>query len=120
LHLDHHKGEKRHSCSHCGQKFFSYPNMLKHIRRNHLGLRPHKCLICDKSFCEKQELQNHARTHTGEKRPQPKRKRLPLPTPDIQSKEISIGDSHGGKSLQPEKIRKERNNQVVIISDETT
>ena len=83
LHLDHHKGEKRHSCSHCGQKFFSYPNMLKHVRRNHLGLRPHKCELCDKNFCEKQELQNHMRTHTGEKRPPPKRKRLPLPLPQI-------------------------------------
>lgn len=62
-------------CQHCGQKFFSYPNMLKHVRRNHLGLRPHQCQICEKRFCERQELQNHMRTHTGEKKPVSKKKR---------------------------------------------
>merc|ERR1712129_26511 len=45
----------------------SRPMFVLHLRRDHLKLRPHQCLHCDKKFFEKQSLEQHQRVHDGKK-----------------------------------------------------
>ncbi|MFN9940940.1 MAG: C2H2-type zinc finger protein, partial [bacterium] len=40
---------------------------MKNHERLHSGLKPYKCVHCEKAFAQKATLQNHVRVHTGEK-----------------------------------------------------
>ncbi|XP_055930417.1 Wilms tumor protein homolog [Argiope bruennichi] len=63
-HLRKHKGVKPYKCE--------YPNCLKHFARNeeltrhrriHSGYKPYHCNVCGKSFCRKDHLSKHLKTH---------------------------------------------------------
>ncbi|XP_076051040.1 uncharacterized protein LOC143031285 isoform X3 [Oratosquilla oratoria] len=65
-HIQIHKGEKTHKCTHCDASF-SWPAGLKRHILVHTLEKPHKCTICDASFSQSSSLKGHMRIHTGEK-----------------------------------------------------
>ncbi len=62
-HLVTHINEKMFSCSKCSKHFVKKEAMDSHIRRVHLGIRPHKCVICTSTFSTTSELKSHLGTH---------------------------------------------------------
>jgi KRAB domain-containing zinc finger protein len=56
------------SCHVCPKKFNSKSDLSKHIKKIHLGVKNHKCNICDAEFFEKIGLNHHMSSHTGEKK----------------------------------------------------
>ncbi|XP_025086524.1 zinc finger protein GLIS2-like isoform X3 [Pomacea canaliculata] len=53
-------------CPRRGRGFNARYKMLIHIR-THTNEKPHRCLICNKSFSRLENLKIHNRSHTGEK-----------------------------------------------------
>jgi len=60
----------------CGKMYSTSSNLSVHVKKhvssakfNHLqtGMRPYRCSVCFKGFLTKSHLQNHEKTHTGEK-----------------------------------------------------
>ncbi|XP_077345681.1 uncharacterized protein LOC143989429 [Lithobates pipiens] len=58
--------EKRFSCPECGMGFHFKFNLDEH-KRSHTGEKPHSCPECGKCFLKKSHLSRHHRYHTGEK-----------------------------------------------------
>ena len=59
--------ENIYSCDNCG-KYFTEKKLLRHhIDRVHNKLKLRSCDSCDKSFYDKADLDQHKRTHTGER-----------------------------------------------------
>ncbi|XP_059205827.1 oocyte zinc finger protein XlCOF8.4-like isoform X1 [Centropristis striata] len=59
-------GEKRFSCSECGEGF-GYKCYLKRHMFSHTGEKPFSCSFCQKPFAYSRTLKRHIRQHTGEK-----------------------------------------------------
>ncbi|XP_066970950.1 longitudinals lacking protein, isoforms H/M/V-like isoform X40 [Macrobrachium rosenbergii] len=57
---------KWHQCPYCPYFSVMKTNLNNHIR-THTGEKPYLCPYCPSSFSQKGSLQNHIRTHTGEK-----------------------------------------------------
>ncbi|WP_330925758.1 C2H2-type zinc finger protein [Candidatus Sororendozoicomonas aggregata] len=55
-----------YTCRHCGRAFDLLHVLEQHIR-THTGEKPHVCQICGKGFVQLSTLNKHIRTHTGEK-----------------------------------------------------
>ncbi len=64
-----HTGEKNYECKHkdCNKKFRTKGNLTMHKRSVHLKERNHQCKLCLAEFSQKAHLDEHMRTHTGEK-----------------------------------------------------
>ncbi|KAF7286011.1 hypothetical protein GWI33_008314 [Rhynchophorus ferrugineus] len=57
--------KRRCVCEICGKDILK-KNIQPHMK-GHLGVKPHKCPYCDKSFTNRKILRHHIRTHTKEK-----------------------------------------------------
>ena len=57
---------KKFSCDYCEKTFAKNANLNDHMR-THTGERPHKCDICFKDFAQASALIRHKRIHNGEK-----------------------------------------------------
>ncbi|XP_018083604.1 zinc finger protein 574 [Xenopus laevis] len=54
-------------CPVCSKEFSTRLRMVRHKRVVHAAELKHKCTVCGKHFKQKVHLQNHMRTHTGER-----------------------------------------------------
>merc|ERR1712066_570153 len=57
----------RWKCPYCPLETKQKPNMTRHIKDKHLGIRNYKCEECSEAFHQKIGLDTHMRIHTGEK-----------------------------------------------------
>ncbi|EZA61223.1 hypothetical protein DMN91_005400 [Ooceraea biroi] len=53
-------------CTTCN-KAFGYKHVLQNHERTHTGEKPYECEICEKKFTRDHHLKTHMRLHTGEK-----------------------------------------------------
>ncbi|RXG53288.1 Protein krueppel [Armadillidium vulgare] len=58
--------ERIFPCRICG-KFFGYKHVLQNHERTHTGEKPFECKTCKKRFTRDHHLKTHMRLHTGEK-----------------------------------------------------
>lgn len=68
--VSHEKQLNIFSCAeeNCDRKFRSEQFLKLHVEEEHLGILPHPCTLCDKSFSRKYRLKDHMAVHTGEYR----------------------------------------------------
>ncbi|KAJ8322310.1 hypothetical protein KUTeg_000781 [Tegillarca granosa] len=63
-----HSEEKKFECQFCGTKLKTKTTYTKHIKKMHLGIRPHLCQVCGATFGEDSELSAHINNkHSTEK-----------------------------------------------------
>ncbi|KAJ2941797.1 hypothetical protein O0L34_g10603 [Tuta absoluta] len=65
-----HVGKTKYYCADCDRMFTNNTHLLYHMKYHHEGRvkeRSHMCTICGRGFTEKKIMQNHMRTHTGER-----------------------------------------------------
>ncbi|XP_069681258.1 protein krueppel-like [Periplaneta americana] len=58
--------DKVFTCSTCNRSF-GYKHVLQNHERTHTGEKPFRCAVCQKRFTRDHHLKTHMRLHTGEK-----------------------------------------------------
>ncbi|CAG2243006.1 KRAB [Mytilus edulis] len=66
-HRESHKQDDRLKCEACCKEFKYKQSLQTHRRTVHAENKLFSCLICEKRFATNQELNQHIRSHTGEK-----------------------------------------------------
>lgn len=65
-HIKHHEDIK-YTCELCGVEFTRQPNLKRHMKVVHQGIRKYACEHCGKTFGKAETLKYHVMTHTGER-----------------------------------------------------
>jgi len=67
IHMQSHSNIKGFLCVDCGTGFKGQSGLINHRKRVHLRVKNHKCVDCGREFYARKELEEHLRTHNGDK-----------------------------------------------------
>ncbi|XP_049276059.1 zinc finger protein with KRAB and SCAN domains 7-like [Rhipicephalus sanguineus] len=66
-HLRNHGNHASFECDQCGNSYADNVSLKRHRKYHRDDLKRHKCHHCSKAFYRQSDLNNHLRTHTGER-----------------------------------------------------